>query len=87
MRFSPASAGSLKQLWNKLRYDNQRLDYQPYLSSFNYLSPPTPISYPAPLNNFNLMNGPLAESSNLHRSVMSLPAPNGMQAAGSLSSR
>lgn len=90
VHFSPASAGSLKQLWNKvLRYDNQRLDYQPYLSSFNYLNPPAAsLNYPPSLNNFNVMNGPMAESSSLHRSVVSLPpAPSNLQGASSLANQ
>lgn len=84
-----ANAGSLKQLWNKLRYDNQRLDldyYQPY-SSFNYL-PSSSVNYPsiASLNNFNLMNAPLAESSNLHRTVVSYPTGSNLPSTSDLQS-
>ena len=83
----------MKQLWNKLKYDNQRLDYyQPSYSSYNYL-PASSINYPgsaiSSLNNYNLMNNPLAESSNLHRTVVSLPTnslPNAMNLQSNLQS-
>lgn len=72
VNFDPALAGSLKQLWNKLKYDNQRLDYyQPYASFNNYLPAP---NYQSPLSNFNVMNTPLIESASLQRPIVSLPS-------------
>lgn len=74
VNFDPAFAGSLKQLWNKLKYDNQRLDYyQPYAPFNNYL-PASSVNYPSSLSNFNVMNTPLIESASLQRPIVSLPS-------------